>query len=284
MRIGGWKIPLLRLKCRAWGYCSISKAKEKKKGGGDLSEQPVALFELHIALMRASIRIQALEVQTWDFNISSLNFSPLLLWKCLIFESFSRDVLLKMNKYKERKQTFSLSTLRPGCSDREGEADLQCHRRLHGPHRRLPAGEAVRGQRRRQQVQKSAMKTWLPVCFVPQGSQFSFPCVCRAIIIRNNDIIPMSTEFTPESERQRLQFLVKNEYEKERHRPDLRKSADKRRVLQGPYRLSQGLSFSAAQSGNWIKQSAKDEKLRLLFIWPVTVSYVLSLLHFLCVS
>uniref|UniRef100_A0AAX7VI58 PPM-type phosphatase domain-containing protein n=1 Tax=Astatotilapia calliptera TaxID=8154 RepID=A0AAX7VI58_ASTCA len=29
----------------------------------------------------------------------------------------------------------------------------------------------------------------------------------RAIIIRNNEIIPMSTEFTPESERQRLQFL-----------------------------------------------------------------------------
>ncbi|CAL8338792.1 unnamed protein product [Arctogadus glacialis] len=29
----------------------------------------------------------------------------------------------------------------------------------------------------------------------------------RAIIIRNGDIIPMSTEFTPESERQRLQFL-----------------------------------------------------------------------------
>lgn len=108
-----------------------------------------------------------------------------------------------------------------------------------------------------------AMKTSLPVCFVAQGTQFFFPCVCRAIIIRNNDIIPMSTEFTPESERQRLQFLVKNEYEKGRHQPDLRKSADKRRVLQGPYRLSQGLSFSAAQSGNWIKQSAKDKKLRL---------------------
>ncbi|KAM7367005.1 hypothetical protein PAMP_014934 [Pampus punctatissimus] len=29
----------------------------------------------------------------------------------------------------------------------------------------------------------------------------------RAIIIRSNEIIPMSTEFTPESERQRLQFL-----------------------------------------------------------------------------
>ncbi|KAJ8373830.1 hypothetical protein SKAU_G00044100 [Synaphobranchus kaupii] len=29
----------------------------------------------------------------------------------------------------------------------------------------------------------------------------------RAIIIRNGEVIPMSTEFTPESERQRLQFL-----------------------------------------------------------------------------
>ncbi|XP_061662885.1 protein phosphatase 1H-like [Syngnathoides biaculeatus] len=29
----------------------------------------------------------------------------------------------------------------------------------------------------------------------------------RAIIIRNNEIVPMSTEFTPESERRRLQFL-----------------------------------------------------------------------------
>lgn len=84
---------------------------------------------------------------------------------------------------------------------------------------------------------------------------FFFSCVCRAIIIRSNDIIPMSTEFTPESERQRLQFLVKKWIWK---RPDLRESADKR-----PYRLSQGLSFSAAQSGNWIKQSAKDKKLRV---------------------
>lgn len=33
-------------------------------------------------------------------------------------------------------------------------------------------------------------------------------CVHRAIIIRNNEILPMSSEFTPESERQRLQFLV----------------------------------------------------------------------------
>lgn len=33
-------------------------------------------------------------------------------------------------------------------------------------------------------------------------------CIFRAIIIRNGEIIPMSAEFTPESERQRLQFLV----------------------------------------------------------------------------
>lgn len=35
-------------------------------------------------------------------------------------------------------------------------------------------------------------------------------CVRRAIIIRNNEIVPMSSEFTPESERQRLQFLVRD--------------------------------------------------------------------------
>lgn len=31
----------------------------------------------------------------------------------------------------------------------------------------------------------------------------------RAIIIRNGEIIPMSSEFTPETERQRLQYLVR---------------------------------------------------------------------------
>lgn len=45
----------------------------------------------------------------------------------------------------------------------------------------------------------------LPVHYFSQLSLY----VCRAIIIRNNEIIPMSTEFTPESERQRLQFLVR---------------------------------------------------------------------------
>lgn len=43
---------------------------------------------------------------------------------------------------------------------------------------------------------------------------FFFSCICRAIIIRNNEIISMSTEFTPESERQRLQFLVKKKINK----------------------------------------------------------------------
>lgn len=38
----------------------------------------------------------------------------------------------------------------------------------------------------------------------------SKPCLSpgRAIIIRNGEIIPMSREFTPETERQRLQLLV----------------------------------------------------------------------------
>lgn len=31
----------------------------------------------------------------------------------------------------------------------------------------------------------------------------------RAIIVRNGEIIPMSSEFTPETERQRLQYLVR---------------------------------------------------------------------------
>lgn len=31
----------------------------------------------------------------------------------------------------------------------------------------------------------------------------------RAIIIRNGEVIPMSSEFTPETERQRLQYLVR---------------------------------------------------------------------------
>ncbi|KAM7397041.1 hypothetical protein PAMP_020039 [Pampus punctatissimus] len=35
-----------------------------------------------------------------------------------------------------------------------------------------------------------------------------FACSMRAIVIRAGEVIPVSTEFTPESERQRLQFLV----------------------------------------------------------------------------
>lgn len=218
--------------------------------------------------MRASIRIQALEVQTWDFNVSSLIFF-LLLWKCLIFESFPSDVLLKMNKYKERQQTLSVcaaprmfrsrgrsrSTLSPAAA--QPSPSSTCRGSCTWP---TPATAGA----------EIGNENGLPVCFVPQGSQFVFPCVCRAIIIRNNDIIPMSTEFTPESERQRLQFLVKKKKkkmntkkEKGRHRPELRKPTDKRKVLQGPYRMGRGLSFSAVQSGNWIKQSAKDTKLWL---------------------
>ncbi|KAF7254676.1 Protein phosphatase 1J [Varanus komodoensis] len=34
----------------------------------------------------------------------------------------------------------------------------------------------------------------------------------RAIVIRNGEIIPMSREFTPETERQRLQFLVRKNF------------------------------------------------------------------------
>lgn len=35
-----------------------------------------------------------------------------------------------------------------------------------------------------------------------------FPSLSRAIIVRNGEVIPMSREFTPETERQRLQLLV----------------------------------------------------------------------------
>lgn len=41
----------------------------------------------------------------------------------------------------------------------------------------------------------------------------------RAIIIRNGEIIPMSREFTPETERQRLQLLVSSSpYQKTSYR------------------------------------------------------------------
>ncbi|CAF87702.1 unnamed protein product, partial [Tetraodon nigroviridis] len=45
---------------------------------------------------------------------------------------------------------------RDGCPDREGKASVQRHGRLHSPRRCLPAGKAVRGQRRRQQVRPLA--------------------------------------------------------------------------------------------------------------------------------
>lgn len=37
-----------------------------------------------------------------------------------------------------------------------------------------------------------------------------FITIYRAIIIRNGEVIPMSSEFTPETERQRLQYLVRD--------------------------------------------------------------------------
>ncbi|CAF96185.1 unnamed protein product, partial [Tetraodon nigroviridis] len=48
------------------------------------------------------------------------------------------------------------------------------------------------------------MKVWCPGYIT---ELLGVVCVHRAIIIRNNEILPMSSEFTPESERQRLQFL-----------------------------------------------------------------------------
>lgn len=53
-------------------------------------------------------------------------------------------------------------------------------------------------------------------CFYKLYNTFNISCKSpktilfhhRAIIVRNNEAIPMSSEFTPESERQRLQYLV----------------------------------------------------------------------------
>lgn len=43
----------------------------------------------------------------------------------------------------------------------------------------------------------------------PKGSQTTaLSSLGRAIIVRNGEVIPMSREFTPETERQRLQLLV----------------------------------------------------------------------------
>lgn len=59
----------------------------------------------------------------------------------------------------------------------------------------------------------------------------SAPCSLRAIIIRAGEVIPVSTEFTPESERQRLQFLVRK---KTQNRSQLPSSEHSCQILPEP--------------------------------------------------
>lgn len=142
-------------------------------------------------------------------------FSFFLFFSLIAFSPPSSFFFFLSNVLSKVCQNLLVSSplWRPGCPDRAGEADLQRHRRLHGPHRGLPAGETVRGQRGRQQVRcgrrADKLKTSAPAraCFL-KCTVARLLRVRRAIIIRNNEIIPVSTEFTPESERQRLQFLV----------------------------------------------------------------------------
>lgn len=161
----------------------VAASVRQKKGGrgGVLSEQPVTLLELHIVL----------------------------LLKCLIFESFSSDVLLK----KENKLSLCLRCAQDVQIEREkqvynvtGGCTALTVVYLQG---KLYVGNAGDSRCRNRQRKPDCQ-----FVLFHKVLNFFFPCVCRAIIIRNSDIIPMSTEFTPESERQRLQFLVKNEYEK----------------------------------------------------------------------
>lgn len=57
-----------------------------------------------------------------------------------------------------------------GRSDREGEAGLQRDGRLHGPRCRLPPGETLRGQRRRQQVRRRwRVENGLKQCQMSRG-------------------------------------------------------------------------------------------------------------------
>jgi len=113
-----------------------------------------------------------------------------------------------------------------GRADREGEGRLQRLGRLHRSGRRLFAREALRRERRWQQVRRSGGQNECTF-FLQWRLLFAFFCFfvfcnrfpvwinrdvfhsLRAIIIRAGEVIPMSTEFTPESERQRLQFLVR---------------------------------------------------------------------------
>lgn len=106
---------------------------------------------------------------------------------------------------------------------------------MYSPHCGLLARKTIRWECRGQQVCMLASSHFLNVtawtCWSKDSRSFKqcvellvlsnvrlhvrfqlFVYVCRAIIIRNNEIIPMSTEFTPESERQRLQFLVRKIY------------------------------------------------------------------------
>lgn len=113
-----------------------------------------------------------------------------------------------------------------GCADRKGEGVLQHLRRLHRSNGRLSAGEAVRRQRRGQQVRltpsnkprrvlKRAASARVRLhfaqpCLRPSGwTELCLPLSLRAIVVRAGEVIPVSSEFTPESERQRLQFLVR---------------------------------------------------------------------------
>lgn len=51
---------------------------------------------------------------------------------------------------------------------------------------------------------------FLVIFFFFSSVLMMFYYYCRAIIIRNGEVIPMSSEFTPETERQRLQYLVRD--------------------------------------------------------------------------
>lgn len=51
---------------------------------------------------------------------------------------------------------------------------------------------------------------WFSRYFLHFFSVLMFYYYYRAIIIRNGEVIPMSSEFTPETERQRLQYLVRD--------------------------------------------------------------------------
>lgn len=49
-------------------------------------------------------------------------------------------------------------------------------------------------------------------CLYGRGDISSLPPSCRAILVLKDTIVPMSCEFTPETERQRLQHLVSDSF------------------------------------------------------------------------